>query len=282
MRKLDRSKLLQFLSEPRYADQVARYFNISKTCADYHLKRAIKSGHILVSQKPVFLPFPNLRGGSKQQYGLLHISRNSPLVAGGSSLPTVNQEEKSASSSALKLVSIKFVSGNASSEKTKSGQNLYAFSGTKEPTLRAFPDRTRAGDFRSANGTVSSFLNIHAAKGRLVKKHAPNQLFERRKSPVHCAYKLLNQVDKFRLLKSVSDKPSTFLDIHGRFGVSREVIESFVRHGLLKEIWGPEHIGVRFSLTAKGKRFLKELESAANFKPPRREKLIALKREILP
>jgi DNA-binding PadR family transcriptional regulator len=80
----------------------------------------------------------------------------------------------------------------------------------------------------------------------------------------------------------VSDKPSTFLDIHGRFGVSREVIESFVRHGLLKEIWGPEHIGVRFSLTAKGKRFLKELESAANFKPPRREKLIALKREILP
>ena len=73
-------------------------------------------------------------------------------------------------------------------------------------------------------------------------------------------------------------KPATFLDLHGRFGVSKETVKSLMKNGPLAEVWGPKTVGLRFKLTRKGKAYLRELEAAARYKPKIREaSLIRLK-----
>ena len=74
------------------------------------------------------------------------------------------------------------------------------------------------------------------------------------------------------------NEPLTFLDLRARFGVSKRTMEGLVVKGLSKEVWGNRAIGVRFKLTSKGKKHLKELEAAAEVEPQIKErKFIRLK-----
>jgi hypothetical protein len=81
----------------------------------------------------------------------------------------------------------------------------------------------------------------------------------------------LSGVEKIHLLRTLM-KPTTFLDIHGRFGVSKETIKSLMKNGLIAELWGPKAVGLRFKLTRNGRAHLRELEKAAKCEPRIEEK----------
>jgi hypothetical protein len=74
-----------------------------------------------------------------------------------------------------------------------------------------------------------------------------------------------SQAKKLMLFQTLSKVALPFLDLHVRFGVSKQTVRSFVRRGLVTEVWGPKAVGVRFKLSKKGKNQLKELEAAAHY-----------------
>jgi len=273
MQKLDRSKLLQFLSKPRYACEVANYFNIPSKLANYHLREAVKSGHALVSEKRVSGSFLNLRGKLKRLGGFLYVYRNSSLLVKGSLQLIMKKDEGFASTSTTGVTPVKFISKVRSSrKKSLPEQEISAFTDRKAANTRIGGNR-----FKSKVNLVSPFLNVFAVKGRLGKRGVWNQPLRRERPLSQSSYKPLSHAERIRLFKAVSDQPLTFLELHGRFGVSKQVIENFVRRGLFEEVWGPRDIGVQFRLTEKGKRSLKELEAAASFEPPKRKKFFHLK-----
>jgi len=93
--------------------------------------------------------------------------------------------------------------------------------------------------------------------------------------------KSLLHVEKISLFQALSDKPLPFLDIHGRFGVSKRTVIGFVKRGFFEEVWGPKNIGVKFKLTEKGEAHLKRLEDASHFEHPQLKKIfIRLKHRI--
>jgi len=73
------------------------------------------------------------------------------------------------------------------------------------------------------------------------------------------------------LFRALLKKPLSFLDIHGRFGVSKQVVGWLAKTGFLREVWGPKAIGVKFMLANKGRMHLRELEAAAKCDPIVRE-----------
>jgi len=77
-------------------------------------------------------------------------------------------------------------------------------------------------------------------------------------------------------------KPLPFLDVHCRFGVSRETIMTLVKNGFLIEIWGPKAVGMTLKLSNKGKAYLKKLEAASKYEPKmRKNAIIRLKRSTI-
>jgi hypothetical protein len=63
------------------------------------------------------------------------------------------------------------------------------------------------------------------------------------------------------------ERPTTFLDLHGRFGVSRQIVKGLVNNRLIAETWASKGIGVKFKLTKKGEAYLRKLEAAAKCEP---------------
>jgi len=261
MQKLDRSKLLHFLSKPRYACEVANYFNISDKLVNYHLKEWVKSGQVLVSEKHVSGSFLSLRSKLKKLNRFLYVSRNSPLLARGSLQLVGKKDEKSTSKAATKGIRVKFISkARSSREKGLREQEISAFADKKTDPMRTAADR-----FKSKVNLDSSFLNVLVVKGRLTRRSVGNQPMKRETSLSQGGYKPLSHVERIRLFQAMSDQPLSFLDLHARFSVSKQTIRRLVKNGLLMEEWGPKAIGVRFKLSKKGKLYLKELEVAAKY-----------------
>jgi hypothetical protein len=268
MQKLDRSKLLHFLSKPHYAREVANYFNIPSKLVNYHLKEWVKSGQVLVSEKHVSGSFLSLRGKLKRLDGFLYVSRNSPLLARGSLQLMGKKDEKFTSTATTEGIRVKFISKVRSPrEKGLSEQEISAFTDRKTDPMRTASDR-----FKSKVNLDSSFLNVLVVKGRPVRRSVRNQPVGNERSLSQGGYKPLSHFERIRLFQAVLDQPLTFLELHGRFGVSKQIIEGFVRRGLFEEAWGPKDIGVRFRLTDEGRKRLKELEAAASFEPPKRKR----------
>lgn len=59
----------------------------------------------------------------------------------------------------------------------------------------------------------------------------------------------------------------SFLDLHIRFGISKQAVRRLVRKGLFKETWGPRAVGIRFELSKAGRDYLSVLEAAAKYVP---------------
>jgi len=126
----------------------------------------------------------------------------------------------------------------------------------------------------SSHGTVSAsfmqkehvsgrFLSVLVGRGRLIKNTVATQLLGRKVRADADNVRRLPHAKRIQLFQTLLNGPVTFLDLHGRFGVSKQTIKRLVKNGLLVEDWGPRAIGVRFRLSKKGKTYLKELEAAA-------------------
>jgi hypothetical protein len=261
MKRLDRSKLLHFLSKPRYAHEVANRFDISGKLLNYHLKEWVKSGLILISEKRVSGSFLSLRGKLKRMDGFLYVSRNSPLLAKDSLQLIGKKDEKFTSTAATEGVRVKFISEVRSPrEKGLREQEISTFTDRKTNPMRTTADR-----FKSKLNLDSPLLDILATKGRLTERRVGNQPIERNTTLSQGGYKPFSHVERIHLFKAVLDQPLPFLDLHARFGVSKQTLRRLVKNGLLIEEWGPQAIGVRFKPSRKGKLYLKELVAAAKY-----------------
>ncbi|UCE43915.1 MAG: hypothetical protein JSV57_06110 [Candidatus Bathyarchaeota archaeon] len=268
MRKLDRSKLLKFLSEPRYAIEVARRFTISSKLADYHLREAVKSGHVLISEERVSRSNLNLKSKIRRLDGSLRISRDSDLPTRGSTQVKAKEEGRPTSRPVTDANPVKFVSklGNP----PKKGMRKQETSASADRNISTL--RTVSNRFKSETKSVSSFLDVLAKKGTVMRRKAWNRPARHKSSASQGGYKPLSPTERICLFQAVSDQPLTYLELHEHFGVSKQIIEGFIQKKLFEEVWGPRGIGVKFRLTGKGRRYLRELEAAASINPPQYKK----------
>lgn len=122
--------------------------------------------------------------------------------------------------------------------------------------------RMEAEGLIQKENAAPQFLSILVGKGRLVRhKTAPSTVRQKVWGDSE-ETKRLPYAKKLQLFQALLKEPLPFLDLHVRFGISRQTIKGLVKKGTLAEIWGPKDIGVRFKLTKKGKIYLKEAEAA--------------------
>jgi len=126
------------------------------------------------------------------------------------------------------------------------------------------------------------FLSILIGKGRLIRRRVTAQLSGRKGWWNNEENKRLPHAKRLLLFQALRKEPLPFLDVHVRFGVSKQTVRRLVNNGLLMEEWGPKAIGVRFKLSKKGKMYLKKLEAAAKYESKVGEKeFIRLKHKPL-
>ena len=121
-------------------------------------------------------------------------------------------------------------------------------------------------------GPLTSEFDVPSAKVKLAKHRTLDLLLRDRPRATPEEAKSLTHVERIRLFQALLREPLPSMDIHGRFGVSKQKIRRLVENGLLREMWAPKGIGVRFELTKKGKIYLRELEAAAKYEPWMKEK----------
>lgn len=127
---------------------------------------------------------------------------------------------------------------------------------------------------------ASCFLSVEIGKGRMIRRKA-TQLRGQGVLWHSKETRRLSYVKRLKLFQALSNKPMSFLDLHVRFGVSKQTIRRLVKNGFLMEVWGSNAIGVKFKLTNKSKDRLKELEAVAKSDPRITERsLIRLKQRI--
>lgn len=126
---------------------------------------------------------------------------------------------------------------------------------------------------------ASQFLWVLTGTGRIIKSKTIHQPPGRKDTYRTNTTEHLSQVKRLQLFRALLKQPLPFLDLHVRFGVSKQTVRSFVRRGLVTEIWGPKAVGLRFKLSRKGMFHLKELEKASWYDPKlSKRSMIHLKR----
>jgi len=129
---------------------------------------------------------------------------------------------------------------------------------------------------------ASEFLSISEGKGRLIRRKQATALLGRKTESDSEGGSRLLYAQRLLLFKTLLKKPLPFLEVHGRFGVSKSTMTSLVKNGFLIEMWGPKAVGVRLKLSNKGKAYLKELEAASKYEPKmRKNAIIQLKRSTM-
>jgi len=278
MSKLDRLNLLKFLSKPRFVHEVAEHYGISKKLADFHIRKAVKSGQVLISERPIFQTSRGSDGKLKRFGGFVYVFRNSPMLADHWAKFAVREADDLTSKSKGDVFSIRFLSKTHGSLKKgvlnhKLSDLSFEETGGSRAVVRHF----------KTQGPLTSEFGVSSANVRLSKRRTLDQLIEHRTRPTQEEVTSLSHVKRIRLFQALLKEPLPFLDLHGRFGVSKQTIRGLVKNGLLTQVWGPKAIGVRFGLTNKSKIYLKELEAATKIEPRIRENaLIRLKHTTYP
>ena len=109
---------------------------------------------------------------------------------------------------------------------------------------------------------ASRFLSVSMGKGRTVR-HKATQLSGQGVSWHSKVTNRLSCAKRIQLFQALSKEPSCFLDLHVRFGTSKQTIRRLVANGFLREVWGSNSIGVWFKLTDKGNTYLKMLKATS-------------------
>jgi len=255
MSKFDRSRLLKFLSEPRFVHEVAEHYRISKKLAYCHLQEAIESGQVLISKKPVTKILQDSTGKFKRFRDFVYVFRESPIL-----VPTWTKF---------------MVKGPKDSISKSKSDTFYVRFRSDVPKTR------RKGVIARELSGIIFKGEASSAKIESTSCKTLNHLLRRRPPSTQDEVKFISQAKKIQLFQALLKEPSTFLDLHSRFGVSKQTVRRLVKNDILAETWGSKGIGLRFKLTDKGKTYLKELEAAAKFEPRIREKaFIRLKHRV--
>lgn len=266
MSELDRSRLLDFLSKPRFGREIAEHFNVPVRLVNFHLRKAVRSGHVLISEKPVSKTLRCSSGQQRRFIGFVYVFKNST---------TLTETENSLKSKGS-AVSLRFLSNVHSS--LENGVSPNALSGlTFEGTSS---HRTIASNLKTKASLATEF-DVSSNRIKLAKHRTMEQLLRHKKSSTQEKVLSLTHVERIRLFQALFKEPLPYLTLHERFDVSKQTIKRLVKNGFIIELWGPRAIGVRFKLTSKGRIHLKELEAAAKYDPALREKpFIRLKHRV--
>jgi len=267
MSKIDRASLLKFLSKPRFMHEVAKHYGISKKLANFHLREAVKSGQVLISERPVLQSLRNSRGKQKRFDEFVYVFRNSPMLADGWVKFSVKEANSFISKSKGDVFSIRFLA--------KTQRSLVKGVVNRRLLGVAF-DKT-AGSSKTVRGFMpegppSTRFDVSSTRVKLANQRTVDQLIRHGTRSTQEGVKSLSHAERIRLFQALLKEPLPFLELHGRFGVSKQTMRRLVKNGFLREMWGPKAVGVRFKLTSKGKIFLKESEAAARYEPRIREK----------
>jgi hypothetical protein len=132
---------------------------------------------------------------------------------------------------------------------------------------------------RNGSG-APKFLSTLIDERRLVMHKSSRSLSEKEiqsstEKPEH-----LSHARRLQLFQALLKEPLPFLELHVRFGVSKQTMRGFIRRGWLTEMWGPGGVGVRFKLSEKGRNYLRGLVAAAKYETKATHKdLIRLKQK---
>ena len=264
MPNLNRSDLLNFLSEPRYLHEVAKHFGISGMRAKYHIKQAIRSREVIASEQFAFRTFSDLKGKLKQKERFLYLSRNSPhLSKGPLQLAVINDKSPTLSTTARRDIA-KFTSEGK--EKHATVESKATFVSGKGDIMKSIAMQSKSKASRS-----STFLNVQSAYGKPTERNR-HMWPDRHAKPSQSSHGFISQVDRIHLFDALLKQPLTIFELRRQFNVPKKTVRSLVQKRLLAEAWGRNEIGVRFKLTTKGKKYLQELHAAASFDPQKSKK----------
>jgi hypothetical protein len=259
-----RPNLAEFLLKPRFLHEIVENYKVSEKTAAFHLREAVKSGQVLVSEAPAFRTIRDSAGNLRNLSGFLYVHQKSPILVGkgtrlsmlkiGDFIPGLGNTSRVSFITKLHDASEKVMSDTGSTNRQPTERANSGNRGTKLRGNSSFMSKLNVSSARvaSANNTRSSHLLSS-------EQHLNNKL------------KPFLNIEKIRLFHALLQEPLPFLDMHNRFNVSKQAITRLVKRGLLMETWGCNGVGVRFKLTSKGKAYLKELEQASNYKPKIRE-----------
>jgi len=265
MSKFNRQSLLKFLSKPRFVHEVEEHYKISEKLAYTRLREAIKSGQVLISEKPVMQSLQNSNGKPKRIYGFAYIFRKSPLLVDGWAEFTVKEPDISASKSKGDTFSIRFLSKVHNTLEKAISHKLSEFTFKETAGSRAI------SQFLKKNESLSKF-NAPSSKIKPVKHRTVESLLRYKTRSTQGEVKNISHAEEVLFFQVMLKEPLPFLELHSRFGVSKQTIRRLVKNELLAEMWGSKGIGLRFKLTDKGKSYLKDLEAAARCEPKIGEK----------
>lgn len=120
-------------------------------------------------------------------------------------------------------------------------------------------------DLMKKEHVASKFLSVLVNRGRLIRHKIVRDLRGEKVILGGEEVEHLTNAKRLLFLRALEKEPLAFLDLHVRFGASKQTIRSLVKRGLLKEVWGPKAVGVRFKLSGKGKGHLEKLEAASEY-----------------
>jgi hypothetical protein len=252
-----RFNLREFLSKPRFLHEIAEHYGVSRKTAVLHLREALKSGEVLVSEAPVFQTIKDSSGNLKKLRGFVYVNQESPVLAGKhirfSLLKTDNSKRELRGTSHVNFSKPHGASGRATLEK-----GSLRFASLEKANDGSHEERPKA------NHSLISKLIVSSARVSSASHLTSSRLYQSQQYSSSKPTPLLN-IEKIRLFQALLKEPLPFLDIHDRFNVSRQTITRIVNGGLLKETWGSNGVGVRYKITNKGKTYLKELEEASKY-----------------
>jgi hypothetical protein len=254
MRSRRRFNLAEFLSKPRFLHEIAEHYGFSRETAVFHLREAVKSGQIIVSEAPVFQAIKDSSRNLKKLRGFLYVNRESPILVDKDirfSLPKNDNSKRELRSTS-----------HASFSKPN-GESTRATLERRSPRFASVEKANRENAARlRANHSLISKLKVSSVKVSSVNLTRSSRLLPSKQYSSGKPAALLN-AGKIRLFQALLKEPLPFLDIHNRFEVSRQTITRFLMRGLLMETWGSKGVGVRFKLTSKGKAWLAQCEEAS-------------------
>jgi transposase len=260
MGRLNRFNLLHYLLKPRLVREIAEHYGVSHKTVALHLREAVKSGRVLVSEAPVFQAIKDSSGNLKKLKGLVYVCQKSPILvrknARFAPMKADNSVRGLDGASHLRFLSKPFcVRANLSLEQ-------------EPPTLELGENLNRENLMPTAKANRSLVSRMNVSTARVVPLN--RQISDRLRLPRQASKggsTSLSQEERIRLFQALSRGRLPFLDLHECFNVSRQTITRLVKRGFLTEDWGAEGVGVTFGLTGKGKAYLKELERASGHVP---------------
>ena len=259
MRNRVRFNFAEFLSEPRFLHEIVEHYGVSRKTTVFHLREAMKSGKILISEFPVFRTIKDSSGNLTKLRDSVYVYRESPILVGMDA----------------KLLSAK-AEGFRSDLKARYSKNRPQFVETalgRGETKSAYAEKVSHQSPKrglKVNHSLISKLKASAEKVSSVKYARSNPPPEVKPCSSSKPTRQLN-AEKIRFIQALQKEPLPFTDLRTQFNVPRQTITRLVKKGLLEEIWGSNGVGVRFKLTGKGKAWLAELEEASRFEPRIRE-----------